>query len=108
MAKRDYYEVLGVSRDASEADIKKAYRKLAMKYHPDKNPGDKEAETRFKEVGEAYAVLSDAQKREAYNNFGHAGVGAGAEGMGGMGGFGGLECIISIADIRAFKRTRNL
>lgn len=89
MAKRDYYEVLGVSRDASEADIKKAYRKLAMKYHPDKNPGDKEAEARFKEVGEAYAVLSDAQKREAYNNFGHAGVGAGAEGMGGMGGFGG-------------------
>jgi molecular chaperone DnaJ len=90
VAKRDYYEVLGVSRDASEADVKKAYRKLAMKYHPDKNPGDKEAEARFKEVGEAYAVLSDKQKREAYNNFGHAGVGMGAEGMGGgFGGFGG-------------------
>jgi len=89
VAKRDYYEVLGVSRDASEADIKKAYRKLAMQYHPDKNPGDKQAEARFKEVGEAYSVLSDKSKREAYNNFGHAGVGMGAEGMGGFGGFGG-------------------
>jgi molecular chaperone DnaJ len=89
VAKRDYYEVLGVSRDASEADVKKAYRKLAMKYHPDKNPGDKAAEAHFKEVGEAYAVLSDHSKREAYNNFGHAGVGMGAEGMGGFGGFGG-------------------
>jgi len=89
VAKRDYYEVLGVPRDAGEADIKKAYRKLAMKFHPDKNPGDKDAEARFKEVGEAYAVLSDKSKREAYDNFGHAGVGMGAEGMGGMGGFGG-------------------
>lgn len=75
MAKRDYYEILGVSKDASDDEIKKAYRKLAVKYHPDKNPGDKEAEAKFKEVNEAHDVLSDKQKRARYDQFGHAGVG---------------------------------
>ena len=79
MEKRDYYEVLGVPRDASEADLKKAYRKLALESHPDRNPDDPEAESRFKELSEAYAVLSDAQKRAAYDRFGHAGP----AGMGG-------------------------
>ncbi|MDH5525794.1 MAG: molecular chaperone DnaJ [Nitrospirota bacterium] len=88
MAKRDYYEILGVSRDASEADIKKAYRKLAMKYHPDKNPGNAEAEAQFKEVGEAFAVLSSGEKRRAYDAYGHAGV-EGGPGGAGFGGFGG-------------------
>ena len=74
MAKRDFYEVLGVERGASEADLKKAYRRLAMKYHPDRNPGDKEAEDKFKEANEAYEVLSDASKRAAYDQYGHAGV----------------------------------
>lgn len=87
MDKRDFYEVLGVARDASEADIKKAYRKLAMKYHPDRNPDDKTAEEKFKEVKEAYEILSDEQKRSAYDRFGHAGVDP--NGMGGMGGRGG-------------------
>jgi molecular chaperone DnaJ len=86
MAKRDYYEVLGVGRDASEDDIKKAYRRLAMKYHPDRNPDDASAEEKFKEASEAYEVLADAEKREAYNRFGHAGVDAS---VGGMGGFEG-------------------
>ncbi|MCD6220387.1 molecular chaperone DnaJ, partial [Candidatus Calescamantes bacterium] len=72
--KRDYYEVLGVSRDASIEDIKKAYRRLALQYHPDRNPGNKEAEEKFKEISEAYAVLSDPQKRAQYDRFGHAGV----------------------------------
>jgi molecular chaperone DnaJ len=72
MAKRDYYEVLGLAREASDDDIKKAYRKLAIKYHPDKNPGDKSAEEKFKEVGEAYEALSDPQKRAAYDQYGHA------------------------------------
>ncbi len=91
MAKRDYYEILGISRDASEADIKKAYRRLAMKLHPDRNPDDKEAEEKFKEVSEAYEVLTDSQKRAAYDQFGHAGVDgmAGGGGPGGAGGFGG-------------------
>ncbi|HRR98304.1 MAG TPA: molecular chaperone DnaJ [Candidatus Syntrophosphaera sp.] len=74
MAKRDYYEVLGVSRDASEDEIKKAYRKLAMKYHPDKNPDNKEAEEKFKEASEAYEVLSDKEKRQLYDQYGHAGI----------------------------------
>ena len=81
MAKRDYYEILGVSKSASDDEIKKAYRKLAVKYHPDKNPGDKEAEEKFKEISEAHEVLSDKQKRARYDQFGHAGVGgAGAAG----------------------------
>ena len=82
MAKRDYYEVLGVERTAGEKEIKSAYRKLAQKYHPDRNPGDKEAEENFKEAAEAYAVLSDADKRARYDRFGHQGVsGAGAGGF---------------------------
>ena len=76
MSKRDYYEVLGVSRDVAESALKSAYRKLALKYHPDRNQGSKEAEERFKEAAEAYAVLSDPQKRAAYDRFGHAGLGA--------------------------------
>ncbi|KTC71772.1 molecular chaperone DnaJ [Legionella birminghamensis] len=88
MDQRDYYEILGVSRGASEGDIKKAYRKLAMKYHPDRNPNDNVAEEKFKEVQRAYAVLSDTQKRTAYDQFGHAGVDGAAGGFGGQGGFG--------------------
>jgi molecular chaperone DnaJ len=75
MAKRDYYEILGVSKNASEEEIKKAYRKLAIKFHPDKNPDDKTAEDKFKEAAEAYEILSDAEKRQRYNQYGHAGVG---------------------------------
>jgi len=78
VAKRDYYEVLGVPKDATKEDIKRAYRKLAIQYHPDKNPGNKEAEEKFKEATEAYEVLGDDQKRQAYDQFGFAGV----EGMG--------------------------
>lgn len=93
--KRDYYEVLGVSKTASDDEIKKAYRKLAKKYHPDLNPGDKEAEQKFKEANEAYEVLSDSTKRARYDQFGHAGVdpnyGAGAPGGGFGGGFGGFD-----------------
>ncbi len=86
-AKRDYYEVLGISRDADDAAIKKAYRALAKKYHPDMNPGDKEAEKKFKEASEAYAVLSDPDKRRQYDQFGHAAFEGGAGGAGGFGGF---------------------
>ena len=75
MSKRDYYEVLGIQKGASDDEIKKAFRKLAIKYHPDKNPGNKEAEEKFKEVNEAYSVLSDKTKRQRYDQFGHAGVG---------------------------------
>ena len=85
--KRDYYEVLGVNKNATEAELKKAYRKMAMKYHPDQNQGDKEAEEKFKEVNEAYEVLSDSQKRAQYDQFGHAAFEQG--GMGGGGGFYG-------------------
>ena len=74
MSKRDYYEVLGVQRDANDQQIKSAYRKQAMQYHPDRNPGSAEAEERFKEAAEAYAVLCDPQKRAAYDRYGHAGV----------------------------------
>ena len=88
MSKRDYYEVLGVQKGASDDEIKKAFRKLAIKYHPDKNPGDKTAEEKFKEVNEAYSVLSDKTKRSRYDQFGHAGVG-GDGGGNPFGGFGG-------------------
>ena len=88
MAKRDYYEVLGVDKSASADEIKKAYRKKAIQYHPDKNPGDKEAEEKFKEAAEAYEVLSNPDKRARYDQFGHAGV-DGAAGAGGFGGFSG-------------------
>ena len=91
--KKDYYEVLGVDRSASADDIKKAYRKLAIKYHPDKNPGNKEAEEKFKEAAEAYSVLSDAEKKARYDQFGHAGVeGAGPDFSGG---FGNLNDILN-------------
>ena len=86
-SKRDYYEVLGVSKDADDAAIKKAYRALAKKYHPDMNPGDAEAEKKFKEASAAYAVLSDAEKRRQYDQFGHAAFEGGAGGAGGFGGF---------------------
>mgnify|MGYP005976369201 FL=1 len=85
--KRDYYEVLGVPKDADEAALKKAYRVLAKKYHPDANPGDKEAEAKFKEASEAYSVLSDPEKRRKYDQFGHAAFDGGAGGAGGYGGF---------------------
>jgi molecular chaperone DnaJ len=90
MAKRDYYEILGINRDASEDEIKKAYRKLAMKFHPDRNPDNPKAEEQFKEAKSAYEILSDVKKRAAYDQFGHAGVDQQAGGMGGagMGGFG--------------------
>jgi len=99
MAKRDYYEILGVGRGAGEDEIKKAYRRLAIKYHPDKNPGDKSAEELFKEATEAYEVLKDSQKRQIYDNYGHEGLrGAGS---GGFEGFGGFD----IGDaLRAFMR----
>ncbi len=87
MAKRDYYEILGIAPNASEADLKKAYRRMAMKNHPDRNPGDSDAENRFKEAKEAYEILGDPQKRSAYDQFGHAGVDP--SGVGGQGGFGG-------------------
>ncbi len=93
--KRDFYEVLGVAKDASDSEIKKAYHKKAKKYHPDVNPGDKEAEAKFKEASEAYEILSDKEKRQRYDQFGHAGVdpsyaaSGGGGGFGGFGGFGG-------------------
>src|SRR5260370_18629370 len=96
MAKRDYYEVLGAARGASEADLKSAFRKLAMKYHPDRNPGDKDCEHQFKELNEAYDVLKDADKRAAYDRFGHA---AFEHGMGGAGAGFGTDFASSFADI---------
>ena len=87
MAKRDYYEVLGLSKSASTGEIKKGYRKMAVKYHPDKNPDDKEAEEKFKEAAEAYEVLSDDNKKARYDQYGHAAF-EGGQGGGGFGGFG--------------------
>ncbi|MCD6434930.1 MAG: molecular chaperone DnaJ [Clostridiales bacterium] len=94
MSKRDYYEVLGVEKSADDPTIKKAYRKLAMKYHPDKNPDDKESESRFKEINEAYEILSNSEKRQYYDQFGHAGVNQNVGGGGFSGGFG-FEDIIN-------------
>ena len=94
MSKRDYYEVLGVSRTATEQEIKSAYRRLALQHHPDKNPDDTQAEDRFKEAAEAYAILSDGEQRRRYDRFGHAGVSSGAGGAWGAPGFSGLEDIL--------------
>jgi molecular chaperone DnaJ len=93
MKQQDYYDIIGVSRSANDAEIKKAYRKLAMKYHPDRNPNDKAAEEKFKEIQGAYAILSDPQKRSAYDQYGHAGVDPSMGGHSGFGGFGGFEDI---------------
>ena len=92
MAKRDFYDVLGVGKSASPDELKSAYRKLAVKYHPDKNPNDKVAEDKFKEASEAYGILSDKEKKQNYDNFGHAAFenGGGRQG-GGFGGFGGAD-----------------
>jgi len=94
--KKDYYEVLGVNKDASTEDIKKSYRKLAMKFHPDRNPDNPKAEEQFKEAKEAYEMLSDDQKRAAYDQYGHAGV---EQGGGGAGGFGGAGFGDAFGDI---------
>src|ERR1700733_7754641 len=94
--KHDYYKVLDVARNASEADIKKSYRRLAMKYHPDRNPGDKEAEEKFKEAKEAYEVLSAAQKRAIYDQHGHAGIEASRNASAGGSGFQGAEAFSDI------------
>jgi molecular chaperone DnaJ len=93
MAKRDFYDVLGVNKNASPEELKSAYRKLAVKYHPDKNPGDKASEDKFKEAGEAYGILSDSEKKQSYDNFGHAAFegGGGRQGGGFSGGFGGAD-----------------
>ncbi len=96
MSKRDYYEILEITKTATEVEIKAAYRKLAIKHHPDKNPGDHTAEEKFKEAAEAYSILSDAQKRAAYDRFGHQGVGAGAGGAGFNPGFTNIEDIFDL------------
>lgn len=96
MSKRDYYEVLGVARTATDSEIKRAYRSLAVKHHPDKNPGDHRAEERFKEAAEAYSVLSDSQKRAAYDRFGHAAASAGGYGAGFDPGFSNIEDIFDL------------
>src|SRR6202165_3990581 len=94
MSKRDYYEVLAVSRTATEQEIKSAYRRLAVRHHPDKNPNDAAAEEKFKEAAEAYAVLSDPEQRRRYDRFGHAGVSSSAGASWGAPGFGGIEDIL--------------
>lgn len=99
MSQRCYYEVLSVSKTASEGEIKKSYRKLAMRFHPDRNPNDAEAEDKFKEAAEAYEVLSDAQKRQAYDQFGHAGVGGNSGASGGFGGGGSSDFSDIFGDI---------
>jgi molecular chaperone DnaJ len=98
MAKRDYYDILGVSKDASAAELKKAYRKMALKYHPDKNPDNKEAEEKFKEAAEAYEVLNNPEKKSRYDQFGHQGVGSGA-GFGGQGGMSMDDIFSHFGDI---------
>lgn len=123
-SKRDYYEVLEVSKSATAEEIKKAYRKKAIQYHPDKNPGDKEAEEKFKEAAEAYEVLSDTEKRSRYDQFGHAGVnGGGASGFGGAGGMSNgryilifqvifsvavLADLVALADSEAVRAEENV
>lgn len=102
MDKRDYYEVLGVEKSAGEDEIKKAYRKLAMKYHPDRNPGDKEAEEKFKEISEAYGILSDKDKRAQYDQFGHAAFEQGGMGGNPFGGFSGMDFADIFSDIFGF------
>src|SRR3954468_12002816 len=98
--KRDYYEILGLARNAAPEEIKKAYRKLAVQFHPDKNPGDKKAEEQFKELSEAYEVLSDPQKRQMYDQFGHAASGAGGSAGGfDFQGFGGTSINDIFGDI---------
>ena len=99
MSKRDYYKVLDVARNASEEEIKKSYRRLAMKFHPDRNPGDKEAEDKFKEAKEAYEILSDAQRRAIYDQHGHAGIDATRQGAGAGGGPGGFAGAEAFGDI---------
>lgn len=99
MAKKDFYEILGVAKNASDDEIKKAYRKLAIKYHPDKNPDDKQAEDKFKEAAEAYEVLSNAEKRQRYDQFGHAGVGGSASGGFGGGGMNMDDIFSQFGDI---------
>jgi molecular chaperone DnaJ len=121
MSELDYYKVLGVSKDASEQDIKKAYRQLAMKYHPDRNQGDKQAEEKFKQAAEAYEVLNDPKKRDLYNQYGHAGLKGAGGGFGGFdfdlsdalrtfmegfGGFGGFEDIFSTSQRRGTRSQR--
>ncbi len=115
MSKRDYYEVLGINKNATDEEIKKAYRKLAMQYHPDRNAGDKSAEEKFKEINEAYEVLNDSEKRERYDQYGHAGVdpNMGGGGFGGFGGFSGGDYGDIFGDIfnmfggGGFSQTRN-
>ena len=108
--KRDYYEVLGLKKGATDDEIKKAFRKMALKYHPDRNPGDKEAEEKFKEVNEAYGILSDPDKKSKYDRFGHAGVdpnaGFGGGGFGGAGGFGGFDDIFDMFGFGSGSRSR--
>ena len=99
MAKRDYYDILGVAKDADETAIKKAYRKLAIKYHPDKNPGDSEAEEKFKEAAEAYEILSDDEKRSRYDRYGHAGVDPNNGGFSGAGGMSMEDIFRQFGDI---------
>ena len=100
MAKKDYYETLGVSKNATDNELKKAYRVLAKKYHPDANPGDKEAEAKFKEASEAYAVLSDPEKRRQYDQFGHAAFEGGAGGGTGFSGFDLTGVFLMIGDFQ--------
>ena len=98
MAKRDYYDVLGVAKSSNKEEIKKAYRKLALKYHPDRNKGDKEAEAKFKEASEAYHVLSDKGRKNNYDQFGHAAF----DGAGGRSGFSNFDFTNAFSDIDAF------